>query len=92
MKSIHKDPLCIKWIEENNKIIVSAEGSLLFFGDRDIMIVSSHKQVLLTLFESVKLESRSKSHMVFVKDNPNLKWSKLIINDDSKDIVVMELL
>jgi hypothetical protein len=91
MKSIHKEPLCIKWIEENNKIIVSAEGSLLFFGDRDILIVSSHKQVLLTLFAPVKLESRSKSHMVFEKENSNLKWPKLI-TDDSKDIVVMELL
>ena len=57
-----KDPIAIKWTQY---------GSILVFGEREIMIVSLKQQVILQLFSNVKLQSRSKSHIVFEKEDPD---------------------
>ena len=60
------------------------EGTILIFGDRDIMIVSTRKPIVLKLYSNVKLLSRSKSHIIFEKECPDLKWPKLL--DDATDV------
>ena len=84
-----KDPIAIKWTQFDNKITISANGSILVFGEREIMIVSLKQQVILQLFSNVKLESRSKSHIIFEKEDPDLMWPQLLDHETIPENVLV---